>query len=160
MMLRFGTVSSLQHLQKNPGQAARGVCCVWKNDFQMAVIRFQGEGRRRSRDVSVNSSQQLQSKVWGKRRPAQWFVFPFDWFLYFLILRVLTLSSVPALGSDFLFILQTSLFSLSTSYSIHACHLTPQSLHSYAHKYCEISYRVCTTCWVPTSQLTCVAHHR
>lgn len=30
MMLRFGTVSSLQHLQKNPGQAARGVWCVWK----------------------------------------------------------------------------------------------------------------------------------
>lgn len=92
MMLRFGTISSLQHLQKNPGQAARGVCCVWKNDFQMAVIRFQGEGSRRSRDVSVNSSQQLQSKVWGKRRPAHWFVFPFDWFLYFLILCVLSHS--------------------------------------------------------------------
>lgn len=30
MMLWFGKVSSPQHLQKNPGQAVRGVWCVWK----------------------------------------------------------------------------------------------------------------------------------
>lgn len=30
VMLRVGNVSSLQHLQKNPGQAARGVCCGCK----------------------------------------------------------------------------------------------------------------------------------
>lgn len=44
-----------------------GVTGVSGNDYQMAVIRFQGGGTGRSLDVSEDSSQQLQNHVWGKR---------------------------------------------------------------------------------------------
>lgn len=51
------------------------------NDYQMAVIRFQGEGKGRSLDVSVNSSQLLQSKVLGKKKLARLFLAPLNDFL-------------------------------------------------------------------------------
>lgn len=56
-----------------------GVSGASGNDYQMAVIGFQGEGRGRSLHVSVNSSQHLQS-LGEEARP---FLFPFDWFYSF-----------------------------------------------------------------------------
>lgn len=48
------------------------------NDYQMAVIGFQGEGTGRSLDASEDSSQQLHNHVWGKRRSV--FLYPHESF--------------------------------------------------------------------------------
>lgn len=117
----------------------------------MAVIRFQGEGRGRSLAVPVNSSQGLQSKVWGKRRPAHPSLLPFDPFHHFSHpLRLTTSPLIVCLPSVMNSSFQHPCFSLSTGCSRHAWYLTPQSLHNYAHKYCEISFRANTTCCLPT----------
>lgn len=47
---------------------ATGVTGASGNDYQMGVIGFQAEGTLWSLDASEDSSQQLHSHVWAKRR--------------------------------------------------------------------------------------------
>lgn len=155
MMLRFGTVSSLQHLHKNPGQAVRGVLCVWKwlpdGSDQVSGWRQREESGCFCKLIPAATKWSLgEEEASSPLSVSFWFIASFSHPLFISCLSPWHSRLFHCLHPMFYLSFERPCFSLCTRYSIHACHLTPQSLHNYAHKYCEISYRVHTTCCILT----------